>query len=161
MGVNRICFERFYSIKIFPKLISFILTRQGGPFGVHASSWCSHKNWIWWIRKLFSSIYACHSNISHKTPWISNPQTSIWEFRPLFCFLLLTSSFYNRCVSYAFNRSDRSDTFPTNFYYFKLFTVCYRFAIFHTISDCVFTISHNFTLFRQSLVLKNAPTEYI
>jgi hypothetical protein len=44
MGVNRICFERFYAIKIFPKLISFILTRQGGPFGVHASSWCSHKN---------------------------------------------------------------------------------------------------------------------
>ena len=30
------------SIKIL-KLISFILTRRGGPFGVHASSWWLHK----------------------------------------------------------------------------------------------------------------------
>ena len=51
---------------IFLKLISFILTRRGGPFGVLASSWWSHKSWNWWIRKTRSSIYACYYNISQK-----------------------------------------------------------------------------------------------
>ena len=34
------------------KLISFILTRRGGSFGVHASSWWSHKSWNCWSSKL-------------------------------------------------------------------------------------------------------------
>ena len=30
------------------RLLSFISTRRGGSFGVHASSWWSHKSEIWW-----------------------------------------------------------------------------------------------------------------
>ena len=34
--------------QIFLKLVSFILTCRGGSFGVHASSWWSHKSQICW-----------------------------------------------------------------------------------------------------------------